>query len=404
MSELSYLEKMLDGVEVEWKLLGDDLFFEIANNGRKPVKSSLRVAGITPYYGANNIQDYVDGYTHDGEYVLIAEDGSASLECYSIQYTTGKFWANNHVHVVRGKSGVSSRFLYHYLHIVNFIPFLTGGVRAKLTKGQLVEIPVPIPCPDNPEKSLAIQSAIVRILDKFTALTAELTAELTARKKQYNYYRDQLLSFDEGEVEWKALGEVGHIVTGRTPKSSDKSAWGDDVDFVTPSDIKNGMRNITCPSRRLSAEGAASMPKVRIPRGSLLVTCIGADMGKTVINANDCIPNQQINAITLSDDSVQVGYLFHILTAMRETLRRQGELGGGTMPLINKSDFSKIVVPIPSHEEQNRIAKILDKFDTLTNSISEGLPREIELRQQQYEYYRDLLFSFPKPEIAQNTH
>lgn len=72
------------------------------------------------------------------------------------------------------------------------------------------------------------------------------------------------------------------------------------------------------------------------------------------------------------------------------------------MPLINKSDFSKIVVPIPSHEEQNRIAKILDKFDTLTNSITEGLPREIELRQKQYEYYRDLLFSFPKPETVSN--
>jgi type I restriction enzyme S subunit len=121
-------------------------------------------------------------------------------------------------------------------------------------------------------------------------------------------------------------------------------------------------------------------------------------MGKTVINANDCIPNQQINAIILTDDRVQVGYLFHVLTAMRDTLRRQGELGGGTMPLINKSDFSKIVVPVPSLEEQARIVAILDKFDTLTNSISEGLPREIELRQKQYEYYRDLLLSFPKQE------
>ena len=140
------------------------------------------------------------------------------------------------------------------------------------------------------------------------------------------------------------------------------------------------------------------MPKVQIPSGSLLVTCIGADMGKTVINANDCIPNQQINAIILTDDSFQVGYLFHVLTAMRDTLRRQGELGGGTMPLINKSDFSKIVVPIPSLEEQVRIVAFLDKFDALTNSITEGLPREIKLRQQQYEYYRDLLLSFPKPD------
>jgi type I restriction enzyme S subunit len=194
------------------------------------------------------------------------------------------------------------------------------------------------------------------------------------------------------------LGEVGRIVTGRTPKSSDQSAWGDEIDFVTPSDIKNGMRTITHPSRRLSAAGAATMSKVQIPSGSLLVTCIGADMGKTVINANDCIPNQQINAIILTDDRVQISYLFHALTSMRDALRRQGEKGGGTMPLINKSDFSKIVIPLPDVEEQARIVDILDKFDTLTHSISEGLPREIELRQKQYEYYRDLLLSFPKPE------
>ena len=194
-----YLEKLLDGVDVEWKLLGDASFFEIANNGRKPVKSSLRIAGKTPYYGANNIQDYVDGHTHDGEYVLIAEDGSASLERYSIQYVTGKFWANNHVHVVRGKTRVNSRFLFHYLHIVNFIPFLTGGVRAKLTKGQLIEISVPIPCPDNTEKSLAIQAEIVRILDKFDTLTNSITEglprEIELRQKQYEYYRDLLFSF-----------------------------------------------------------------------------------------------------------------------------------------------------------------------------------------------------------------
>lgn len=186
MSNMIFMEKLLDGVEVVWTLLGDGSLVEIANNGRKPVKASLRLSGKTPYYGANNIQDYVEGYTHDGEYVLIAEDGSASLENYSIQYANGKFWANNHVHVVRGKPGLNTRFLYYYLCIVNFIPFLTGGGRAKLTKGKMVEIPVPIPCPENPEKSLEIQAEIVRILDTFTTYTAELTAELTARKKQYN--------------------------------------------------------------------------------------------------------------------------------------------------------------------------------------------------------------------------
>ena len=195
MSGMNFLEKLLDGVAVEWKPLGDERFVEVENSKRKPVKASLRLSGKTPYYGANNIQDYVEGFTHDGEFVLIAEDGSASLENYSIQYANGKFWANNHVHVVLGTQRLNTKFLYHYLRIVNFIPFLTGGGRAKLTKGKMVEIPIPIPCPENPEKSLAIQAEIVRILDTFTALTVALTAELSDRQKQYNYYRDRLLTF-----------------------------------------------------------------------------------------------------------------------------------------------------------------------------------------------------------------
>ncbi|OAT56757.1 restriction endonuclease subunit S [Obesumbacterium proteus] len=424
MSKLSYLDKLLDGVVVEWKTLGEVAKYIRGLTYSKSNESAdgqgyrvLRANNITLSSNCLNLNDVkvvkFDTKVKDSQKlykddILISAASGSREHVGKVAYIESDidYYFGGFMGVVRCDEKLNPRYLFHVLTSDIFQKYLDEMLNSStinnLNSAVMGGFKIPIPCPNKPEKSLAIQSEIVRILDKFTALTAELTAELTMRKKQYNYYRDQLLSFDEGEVEWKTLGEVGHIVTGRTPKSSDKSAWGDDVDFVTPSDIKNGMRNITCPSRRLSAEGAASMPKVRIPRGSLLVTCIGADMGKTVINANDCIPNQQINAITLSDDSVQVGYLFHILTAMRETLRRQGELGGGTMPLINKSDFSKIVVPIPSHEEQNRIAKILDKFDTLTNSISEGLPREIELRQKQYEYYRDLLFSFPKPDSVTN--
>lgn len=189
--------------EVAWTTLGDENRFEIANAARRPVKASLRTPGKNPYYGANNIQDYVDGHTHEGEYVLIAEDGSASLENYSIQYATGKFWANNHVHVVRGIRAINTRFLYHYLRTVDFIPFLPNRERAKLTKGEMVKIPVPIPCPEDPEESLRIQSKIVRILDDFDALTNSLSEglprEIELRQKQYAYYRDLLLSFPKPE-------------------------------------------------------------------------------------------------------------------------------------------------------------------------------------------------------------
>ncbi|EIB0721577.1 restriction endonuclease subunit S [Escherichia coli] len=383
MSELSYLEKLLDGVEVEWRNLGDTSLFEIANNGRKPVKASLRIAGETPYYGANNIQDYVDGYTHDGEYVLIAEDGSASLENYSIQYATGKFWANNHVHVVRGKERVHSRFLYHYLCIVNFLPFLTGGGRAKLTKGQLIEIPVPIPCPDNPEKSLAIQSEIVRILDKFTALTAELTAELNMRKKQYNYYRDQLLSFKDGEVEWKTLGEITEINTGQKPSEIlDKAATFDYINAGTSRSGYTTMSNcdgdtVTTPSRGQGGIGFVGYQKTPFWLGPL------------------CYKIKSLNNEILINK-----FLFYTLQSRNRILLSLKKEGG--VPAVNKIDLAKLIIPLPSLDEQKRIVSLLDKFDTLTNSITEGLPREIELRQKQYEYYRDLLFSFPKPETVSN--
>ncbi|EPE6976490.1 restriction endonuclease subunit S [Citrobacter freundii] len=381
MSELSYLEKLLDGVEVEWRNLGDTSLFEIANNGRKPVKASLRIAGETPYYGANNIQDYVDGYTHDGEYVLIAEDGSASLENYSIQYATGKFWANNHVHVVRGKERVHSRFLYHYLCIVNFLPFLTGGGRAKLTKGQLIEIPVPIPCPDNPEKSLAIQSEIVRILDKFTALTAEVTAELTLRKKQYNYYRDQLLSFKEGEVEWKTLGEVAVIGTGN---------------HDTQDAIEHGKYIFYARGRE-----PLKLNVFDFDETAIITAGDGAGVGKVFHYAKGKYALHQRAYRIVPNAFMNPRFVYHYITAYFFTYIQKASVSSSVTSL-RRPMFLKFPIPVPPSEEQARIVEILDKFDTLTNSITEGLPREIELRQKQYEYYRDLLFSFPKPETVSN--
>jgi type I restriction enzyme S subunit len=183
---------LLNGHPVEWKTLGE--VCEIEDNKRKPVAASKRISGEIPYYGANNIQDYVDGFTHNGEYVLIAEDGSKDLKNYSIQYVSGKFWANNHIHVVKGKEFLLNKFLFYYLKTFNFIPFLNGGERAKLTKENMLKIPIPIP-------PLSEQERIVTILDKFDALVNDISqglpAEIEARKKQYEYYRNKLLTFKE---------------------------------------------------------------------------------------------------------------------------------------------------------------------------------------------------------------
>lgn len=402
MSAAGFLEKLLGGAEVAWVPLGDDNFFEIANTARRPVKASLRAPGAIPYYGANNIQDYVEGHTHDGEYVLIAEDGSASLENYSIQHVRGKFWANNHVHVVRGANGVDTRFLFHCLTTTNFLPFLSSKGRAKLTKGNLVQITIPIPYPDDPEKSLAIQGEIVRVLDSFTQLTAELTAELTQRKKQYNHYRDQLLTFDEDEMEWKTLGDVTlKSYSGATPRAGNPKYYSEGTipwlrtQEVVFSDIHGTNVKIT---QAAVDETAAKW----VPENCVIVAISGATAGRSGINKIPLTTNQHCCCLEIDPSQANYRYVFHWVSRNYETLR---DMGQGARGDLNSGLIKGFKIPIPfaddpkkSLAEQARIVSILDTFDRLTTSLTEGLPREIELREKQYAYYRDQLLSFPKPD------
>ncbi|MCW1247491.1 restriction endonuclease subunit S [Pseudomonas sp. SAICEU22] len=402
MSGANFVSKLLDGVAVEWTVLGDERFLEVANAERRPVKASLRISGEVPYYGANNIQDYVDGYTHDGEYVLIAEDGSSSLESYSVQYASGKFWANNHVHVVRGKQGLNTKFLYHYLRVVDFIPYLPNKDRAKLTKGEMVKIHVPIPCPGNPKKSLEIQAEIVRILDSFTELTSELTAKLTAeladRKKQYSYYLEQLLSFEGGEVEWKTLPEMsldfGRGKSKHRPRN-DERLYGGNIPFIQTGDIRGAARIITSYDQTYSELGLKQSKLW--PKGALCIT-IAANIAETSILGFDaCFPDSVIGFVP-DPSKTSSAYVEFVLQATKAKLAEKGKERSSAQSNINLGTFEQLKLPFPSLVEQARIVAILDKFDAMINSISEGLPREIELRQKQYEYYRGLLLSFPEPE------
>jgi type I restriction enzyme, S subunit len=394
MSGVGFLESLLNEAELAWKSLGDELFFEIANSGRKPIKASLRKPGETPYYGANNIQDYVDGHTHDGEFVLIAEDGSASLENYSIQYVEGEFWANNHVHVVRGTQAVNTRFLYHYLSIVNFIPFLTGGGRAKLTKGSMVEIEIPIPCPENPKKSLEIQAEIVRILDAFT----KLTTELTTRKKQYNHYRDQLLNFEDGEVEWKSLGELAidkFWIMPATPKFEEN----EDVPYITSKNIRGG--NIYFNKVKfISRENYINLSRNRpIFAGDFLISMIGTIGEIAQVKQTDLdFYGQNMYLVRLNENLIDSGYFLHFFDSPKMKNHFNAVKNNSGQGYLKANNIDDIPVPLPPLSEQKRIATLLDKFDSLTNSITEGLPSEIELRQKQYAHYRDVLLSFSKPQ------
>ncbi|HHM1629166.1 TPA: restriction endonuclease subunit S, partial [Klebsiella pneumoniae] len=258
-----------------------------------------------------------------------------------------------------------------------------GGAQPNLSSNALMsKLLIPIPSSSNPEKSLAIQSEIVRILDKFTALTAELTAELTMRKKQYNYYRDQLLSFNDGEVECKTLREIIQMRAGQHISTSKIMERRED-DYVYPCFGGNGIRGYV---KQKSHDGE-----------HLLIGRQGALCGNVKRMKGQFYATE--HAVVVSAlPGINIDWAFHMLTAMN--LNQYASKSA--QPGLAVGKLQELKLPVPSIKRQEYIASILDKFDMLTDSITEGLPREIELRQKQYEYYRDLLFSFPKPEATSN--
>lgn len=395
MSQLNYLEKLLDGVDVEWKPL-DDISVKISSGGTPKTGVAEFYDGDIPWLRTQEVNfdeiwDTGVKITETGvdnssakwipaNCVIVAMYGATvgKIGINKIPMTTNQACAN----IQLDGNIANYRYVFHFLlSQYEYIKSLGSGSQTNINAGIVKKLVVPIPCPNNPEKSLAIQAEIVRILDAFTAMTAELTAELNMRKKQYNYYRDQLLGFEDGEVEWKALGKIAEINTGQKPSEIlDTEA---EFDYINAGTTRSGYcalsncegDTVTTPSRGQGGIGFVGYQNKSFWLGPLCYKIRSID-NKVLINK----------------------YLFYILQSKNQLLLGLKKEGG--VPAVNKSDLAKLEVPVPSVTEQERIVKILDKFDTLTTSIQEGLPCEIELRQKQYEYYRDLLLSFPKPEEA----
>jgi len=164
---------------------------------RRPVTKADRRPGPYPYYGANGVQDYVEDFLFDGTYLLLGEDGSVKRGDGSpiVNWASGKIWVNNHAHVLfASDERMNLRFLFHYLQTIDIGGYVTGGTQPKLNQKNLNRIPIPLVPRDS-------QDAFASTLDKFDALVNDLSvglpAELAARRKQYEHYRDQLLTFKE---------------------------------------------------------------------------------------------------------------------------------------------------------------------------------------------------------------
>lgn len=260
----------------------------------------------------------------------------------------------------------------------------SGVTRFNVSKKRFAKITIPIP-------PIEVQKEIANILDKFTQLEAELEAELEARRKQYEYYRNQLLTFDEtGGVRWTTLGEVAiKISSGGTPKTSVSSYYGGNIPWLRTQEVD--FNEVWDTGVKISESGLKNSSAKMIPENCVIIAMYGATVGKSAINKIPLSTNQACANIQVDPEIADYKYVFHWVNHNYKNIKA---LGTGSQTNINAQTVKKFKIPIPAISDQRRIVSILDKFDLLVNGISEGLPAEIKARHQQYEYYRSKLLSF----------
>lgn len=257
---------------------------------------------------------------------------------------------------------------------------------------------------------IEIQVEIVKILDEYstsvTALQQGLEKELTARKKQYEYYRDLLLDFGvhggggTSEREWRTLGEIATIVRGASPRPIKNFVTDDKngVHWIKIGDVLPDSKYITATQERITPDGAAKSRFVH--KGDFILSNSMSFGRPYILQIDGCIHDGWLS-ISDFEDYVSSDYLYHILTSgqIQQEMKKRASFGGAVQNL-NSDIVKAIEIPIPKKSEQDRIVSILDRFDKLCNDISEGLPAEIEARRKQYEYYRDRLLSFEERKNA----
>ena len=318
--------------------------------------------GDIPVYGSGGIMTYIDRYMYDKPSVLIPRKGSID----KLYYVDTPFWNVDTIFYTEINTDlVVPRYVYHCLLRERLEQYNTAGGVPSLTQKVLNKIRIPVP-------PLPVQSEIVRILDNFT--------ELTARKKQYEYYRNKLLTFSDAQegttsnVEWRALSEIAEISTGSS--NTDDSVQGGCYPFFVRS------------------QQPLAKDEYEYDEEAIITAGDGVGVGKVFhyINGKYAL-HQRAYRIHPAADELLGKYLYHYFVAIFPKYIGQ-QMYQGSVPSIRRPMLNKFKVAIPTLELQKRIVNVLDNFDAICADLNIGLPAEIEARQKQYEYYRDALLTY----------
>ena len=349
------------------------------DNLRVPITASDRKPGDTPYYGANGIQDYVEGFTHNGEFILVAEDGANDLKNYPVQYVNGKVWVNNHAHVLQGKKTITdNKFLMNAIKNFNIEPFLVGGGRAKLNADVMMKLNILLPTFVEQEKI----GSLFSLLDKTIALHQRKLDLLKEQKKGYlqkmfpkNGAKVPELRFAGFADDWeqRKLGDEVRIVMGQSPNSENYTDDPNDYILVQGNaDMKNGrvLPRVWTTQVTKQAEKDDLILSVRAPVG---------DIGKT---AYDVVIGRGVAAIKGNE------FIFQNLGKMKSDGYWTRYSTGSTFESINSTDIKEAIISVPAIEEQDKIGSF---FKQLDNTIALH-QRKLDLLKEQKKGFLQKMF------------
>ncbi len=396
MHKIERLLQTLAPKGVEFRKLGE--VCEILDNRRIPIAKNKRNPGIYPYYGANGIQDYIDSYIFDGDFVLVGEDGSVINKDNTpvVNWASGKIWVNNHAHVLQTKNELKLKFLYFYLQTID-VSYCVAGTPPKINQENLKKITIPIP-------PLEIQQEIVKILDAFTELNTELNTELKARKKQYQYYQNMLLDFKDINQNHKDAKMSAKPYPKRlqillqilAPKGVEFRKLGEVLEYDQPNQycVTSKEFDKSYPTPVLTAGKTFILgytnEKDNIYQASKNAPVIIFDDFTTATQWVDFpfkVKSSAMKILLPKNPTINIRFIFFYMQTIPYNI-------GGEHARHWISRYSQLEVPIPPLEIQQEIVKILDQFSILTTDLLAGIPAEIKARKKQYEYYREKLLTF----------
>ena len=375
---MTYIEQLLNGENVEWKTLGEVAELKRGNTITKKTSTEGNYPVIS---GGKQPAYYINSFNREGETITIA--GSGAYAGY-VMFWNEPIFVSDAFSIKVNNEQILPRYIYHFLlNIQDKIHALkSGGGVPHVYAKDVARFLIPLP-------PLSVQHRIVEILDKFT--------ELDCRKRQYEHYRNQLLSFDILNREQKlndlkimTLEEISKkISSGGTPRSNVAAYYGGNIPWLRTQEVN--FSDIWDTELKITEDGMKSSSAKYIPENCVIIAMYGATVGRVAINKIPLTTNQACANIEINENIASYQYVFHYLSSKYEYIK---SLGAGSQTNINARIVKKLPIPLPPLSVQREIVEILDKFDTLCNSISEGLPKEIELRRKQYEYYRNQLLTF----------